>query len=288
MIGDLEMNQAKKSKKEMTDEEIGVVLPMKRLVLHMVVVLIIGLVPDYFMVLFYIWLVSITPASILFAIAWLVAAPLLFWLLYFIYWGSTVLLTSVFLSYYDMRSSAEQGIVLKRQFKDKAHKDYKKLHYYHMRGAIVKYSLWITQKCPIPSLLKRVLNFYGHNSIERSVIYENLYPGLEFTEIKDNAVVEVGSCLSTHVVESLYGNLVIGKIVLGKNSIIGSNTVIGPGITLADDCQVGDNCMAFQNWPLEGALNFFNGSPAKCSNIDAMFADGSLKDHYFETTQKSS
>ena len=275
----------------MTDEEIGVVLPMKRLVLHMVVILITGLVPDCFIVVFYLWLVSITPTSTIFAIAWLIAAPLLFWLLYFIYWGITVILTHVFLVYYDFRSPAEQGIVLKRQFKDKTHKDYKKLHYYHMRGAIVKYSLWITQKCPVPNLLKHVLNFYGHNKIESSAIYENVYPGLEFTEIKDNAVVEVGSCLSTHVVESLYGNLTIGKIVLEENSVIGLNTVIGPGVTLIKDCQVGDNCMAFQNWPLvpqePGCGAFFNGSPAKCSNLDMMFADGMLKEQYLKTLQKS-
>ena len=285
------MSPAKRSKKEMTNEEVGVVLPMKRLVLHMVTILIIGLVPDYFIVVFYLWLVSITPDLLLFKVAWFIAAPLLFWALYFVYWGFTVIMTHVFLAYYDRRSPAEVDIVIKRQFKDKALPDYKKLHYYHMRGAVVKYSLWITAKCPIPSLLKRVLNYYGHNSIASNVIYENLYPGLEFTEIKDNAIMENGSTLSTHVVESLYGNLVIGKVVLGENSVVGINTVIGPGITLADNCQVGDNCMTFQNWPLvpsePGCGAFFNGSPAKCSDLDKMFADGTIKDRYMEATHKS-
>ena len=264
---------------------------MKRLVLHMVVILIIGLVPDYFMILFYGWLVSITPASLVFTIAWFITAPLLFWALYFVYWGSTVIMTHVFLAYYDTRSPAEADIVIKRQFKDKTLLDYKKLHYYHMRGAIVKYSLWITAKCPVPSLLKRVLNYYGHNKIDSpTVIYENLYPGLEFTEIKHNAVLEVGSTLSTHVVESLYGNLVIGKIVLEPNSIVGVNTVVGPGIIVPENCAVGDNCMTFKNWPLEHqepGCGFFNGSPAKCASLEMMFADGPLKEQYKNATQVS-
>jgi hypothetical protein len=48
--------------------------------------------------------------------------------------------------------------------------------------------------------------------------------------------------------------------------------------------------MTFKNWQLEPSQpacgGFFNGSPAKCSSMDMMFADGALKDQYLEATRQ--
>nr|MDO8114926.1 hypothetical protein [Candidatus Sigynarchaeota archaeon] len=283
------MARTKKKKSEMTDEEVGVVLPFNRLVSAMITIIVTGLVPDFFLVIVFFWLLTLTPPSFLFLITWVFAAPLLFWLVYFLYLGTTILVTHGFLAYYDTQSKA-QPEVLKRQFKDTNHPDYKKLHYYHMRGAIIKYSLWITQKCPFPSLVTRVLNFYGHNTIGKHVLYDNIYPGLEFTDIKDDAIMEVGSSLSTHVVESLYGNLIIAKVLVDTRGVVGINSIVGPGIIVEKDFQVGDNAMTFQNWPLKRGDDgrvFFNGSPAKLANFENMFADGPLKQQYLETVRKS-
>ncbi|MEX2682908.1 MAG: hypothetical protein Q6373_015065 [Candidatus Sigynarchaeota archaeon] len=269
--------------KSPTDEQVGVKLPFIDLVSAMLVIILTGLVVDTILVWGIIVLIQMTPPSPLFLLAWIVAAPVIFWALYFVYLGCTVLVTHGYLRYYDKKSPAITK-VLKRQFKDKNHPDYKMLHYYHMRGAIIKYSLWISQKSPFPGLMIRLLRYYGHNEIGKRVIYENCFPALEFAHIRDDVVLEAGSSLSTHVVESLYGRLVIEKIWIKERAVVGINSIVGPGVVIDRDSQLGDNNMAYQNWPLvkqpEMNSSFFNGSPAKQCAADTMFAEGELKRQY--------
>jgi acetyltransferase-like isoleucine patch superfamily enzyme len=283
------MKRNKKSAAQLTNEDVGVTLPFSQLVSAMLLIMTTGLVIVVILSWGVIVLIEITPASLFLLVVWIIAAPLVFWALYFIYLGVTVLVTHAFLQHYEKKSPAMPR-VLKRQFKDKNHPDYILLHYYHLRGAIVKYSLWITQKCPFPSLLARVLHYYGHNEIGKRVMYENCFPGLEFTRIGDNVVMEVGTALSTHVVESLYGNLVIARVSVDADAVVGINSVVGPGITVAAGFQMGDNNMAYRNWPLVkqpgNDSTFFNGSPSKQCGADAMFADGDLKQQYLAAREQ--
>jgi acetyltransferase-like isoleucine patch superfamily enzyme len=286
----MSQEKAKAAPGELTDEQVGVKLPFSDLVSAMLAIMCTGLVVDVFLAWGIFLFIDMTPASALFLLIWIIGAPVLFWILYFVYFGFTVLVTTGFLRYYDKKSPPTTK-VLKRQFKDKNHPDYKLLHYYHMRGAIIKYSLWFAQKSPFPGLLQRVLRLYGHNEIGNRVMYDNCFPGLEFTAIADDVVMEPGTSLSTHVVESLYGNLVIANVTLGEGAVVGINSIVGPGITVAPGFQMGDNNMAYQNWPLvKQAGNdstFFNGSPAKQSASDAMFADGELKQRYLAALKKT-
>jgi hypothetical protein len=268
-----------------TDEQVGVKLPFTDLVSAMLAIICTGLVVDVFLAWGITILVNLTPSSVLYLLAWILAAPIIFWILYFVYFGLSVLVTHGFLAYYDKKSPPTTK-VLKRQFKDKNHPDYKHLHYYHMRGAIIKYSLWLAQKSSFPGLLQRVLIFYGHNEIGKRVMYENCFPGLEFSVIGDDVVLEAGTSLSTHVVESLYGNLVIEKVSVMAGAVVGINSIVGPGIVVSPGFQMGDNNMAYQNWPLVKKAGvdstFFNGSPSKQCASDSMFADGELKRLYLE------
>ncbi|NMC03852.1 MAG: hypothetical protein GYA24_01510 [Candidatus Lokiarchaeota archaeon] len=278
-----ERERSKPAPGELTNEQFGVKLPFLDLVSAMLAIICTGLFMDVFLAWGIVILVDSLPASSWTLLFWIVFSPALFWILYFIYIGFTVLVTRGFLAYYDKKSPPTRK-VLKRQFKDKTHPDYKQLHYYHMRGAIIKYSLWITQKSPFPGLMTRLLRHYGHNEIGNRVMYENCFPGLEFTTIGDDVAMNPGSSLSTHVVESLYGNLVIEQITLGAGSVVGMNSIIGPGIVVPPRFQVGDNNMTYQNWPIVqqpgNASTFFNGSPSKQCAVDTMFADGDLKRQY--------
>nr|MDO8085288.1 hypothetical protein [Candidatus Sigynarchaeum springense] len=266
-----------------TDEQFGVKLPFIDLVSAMLAIMVTGLVIDTPIAWGIILLVQLTPPSPAFLLAWLLAAPVLFWALYFVYLGFTVLTTHIYLKYNDKKSPAATK-VLKRQFKDKNHPDYKMLYYYHMRGAIIKYSLWLAQKSPFPGLLQGILRHYGHSEIGKSVMYENCFPALEFANIRDDVILEAGTSLSTHVVESLYGKLVIEKIWIKERAVVGLNSIVGPGTVIDRDSQLGDNNMAYQNWPLvkqDGVKSsFFNGSPARQCAADTMFADGELKQQY--------
>ncbi|MBN2150443.1 MAG: hypothetical protein JW839_03250 [Candidatus Lokiarchaeota archaeon] len=266
-----------------TDAQVGVKLPFIDLVSAMLAIMVTGLVVDTLLAWGVVALVQLTPTSVAFLLAWIAAAPAVFWALYFVYLAFTVLVTGAYLRYYDKKSPATTK-VLKRQFKDKNHPDYKLLQYYHMRGAIIKYSLWFAQKSPFPSLLIRILRYYGHNEIGERVMYENCFPALEFATIRDDVMIEAGTSLSTHVVESLYGRLVIERITIKERAVVGINSIVGPGVVIDRDSQLGDNNMAYQNWPLvkQGDMDstFFNGSPARQCASDTMFADGDLKRRY--------
>lgn len=266
-----------------TDEETGVKLPFMRLTSTMIVVIITGVVPVAILSFVYVSLLGVLPAGHVTRVFVLLVTPLVAWGLYYLYIACTAAITKVFLRYYDARSPGEPG-VLQRQFKDTTHPDYVKLHYYHMRGAVVKYSLWITQKCPFPSLVNRLLRYYGHNTIGKGVIYENCFPGLEMTVVGDGVVIEAGASLSTHVVESLYGNLVLDQVTIGDNAVVGVSSIVGPGIVVPPGHLIGDNCMTFKNWPLtpvdDPATTFYNGSPARKASFLDMFADGELRRSY--------
>ncbi len=266
-----------------TDEQVGVKLPFIDLISAMLAIIVTGLVVDSFLACGVLYLIQLTPSSPVFLLAWIVAAPVIFWALYFAYFGCTVLVTHGYLRYYDKKSPAVTK-VLKRQFKDKNHPDYKMLHYYHMRGAIIKYSLWFAQKSPFPGLLIRTLRHYGHTEIGKRVVYENCFPALEFATIRDDVILEAGTSLSTHVVESLYGRLVIERVMIKERAVVGLNSIVGPGVVIDRDSQVGDNNMAYLNWPLvkQDGVNstFYNGSPARQCAADTMFADGELKRQY--------
>ncbi len=268
---------------DLPDEEPRVKLPLRRIATMIVTIIIAGIVPDQFIVLGVIWLVSVTPSTWIALVAWIVVAPLIFWLLYFVYIGVTIAVTRAFLAYLDRRSKPSSAI-LKRQFKDASHPDYRTMHYYHVRGAIVKYAVWIVLKCPTPSLIVHMSTFLGQNTRGRRMLHDNSYPGLELTDIKDDVLLEVGSAVSSHVVESLYGNLVRLRVDVGKDVVLGVNSVIGPGAVVADGYHIGDNSIVYQKWPLvkqEGIEgNFFNGMPARHCDEWSMFADGPIKEQY--------
>ncbi len=268
---------------EIPDEEVGVRLPLRRTAFMIVTIIVAGLVPDHLIALGVLWLVSVTPPTWVALAAWIVLAPLVFWLLYLVYIGVTVAVTRTFLAYLDRRSRPSSAI-LKRQFKDENHPDYRTVHFYHLRGAIVKYAVWIVLKCPFPSMIVHVSSFLGQNSRGKRILHDNSYPGLELTTIKDDVLLEAGSAVSSHVVESLYGNLVRQKVEVGKGVVLGVNAVIGPGSVVPDGYHIGDNSIVYPKWPLvkqEGIEgNFFNGMPARHCDELSMFADGTLKEKY--------
>nr|MDO8116878.1 hypothetical protein [Candidatus Sigynarchaeota archaeon] len=132
------MDASETESKSSHDEEVGVKLPLRRAAVSMITIIVAGIVLECLIVLGLFQLAPKTPQTWTGFVAWVVLAPLVFWLLYFVYLYVTVLVTRAFLAYFDLRSKPSSAI-LKRQFKDKNHPDYRTMHYYHLRGAIVKY-----------------------------------------------------------------------------------------------------------------------------------------------------
>ncbi|MFX0100591.1 MAG: hypothetical protein ACFFCS_13535 [Candidatus Hodarchaeota archaeon] len=280
-----EGNIEKSSTQLNEDEQVGVKLPFMILIPSMLAVIVTGTIPVTLILWYFLQIMPVFLQSWLSLVLGFLLLPLLFWILYFTYLLVTVLVTKLFLSYYDYKSPPLEEDI-RRQFKDTTHPDFKKLHYYHMRGAVIKYSLWVSQKCPFSSFVKRILVFFGFNQIGSGVIYDNCFVGLEFTEIEDNVIIEAGTALSTHVVLSLYGKLQTGKITMKKGAVTGIHNIIGPYSVYQEEFHTGDNAMIYVNWQLEtkeGNPNkFFNGRPALLKDFESFFADKGLLEAHRE------
>ena len=282
----LSERKRKRKERKKKEKEHGVKLPFLQLFFSMFTVMIAGLLPCSILVWLFIIVLSATGGfGTLYSVIWIAITPAIIWGLYFLYLLITILVTKIFMIYYDFRSPPQQG-KFNRQFLDKSIPDYKVLHYYHLRGAIVKYSIWITQKSPFPSIMHWAFNFYDHNKIGKNIIYENCFPGYELTDIGDGSVLSPGSCLSSHVVESIYGTLHVEQITLGKNAKVGYNSIVGPGIDIGQEYIMGDNCMTYAPWPFtrneEYKGNYFVGLPAKHRDVDELFADEEMKKQYLD------
>ncbi|MFX0099277.1 MAG: hypothetical protein ACFFCS_06810 [Candidatus Hodarchaeota archaeon] len=262
------------------DEIIGVRLPVIKIGISSLIVILSGMFPGMLVVYFCAMLFSLIPAGIISSIVFILFLPVLFWIVYFVYVLTAVLVTKLFLLYYHARSEPILK-TLNRQFKDRSHPDYKRVHYYHMRGAIIKYTVWVTQKVPFPVLNQWVMKFYGTNKIGKRVLYEVCGVGMEFCNIGDDVVIEVGTALSSHVVDALYGNIILATVDIGNGASIGINSPIGPGTVLKENYHVGDNCMTFIKWPIqqkEGQSGrFFNGCPVQHCEFEEFIADDELK-----------
>ena len=57
-----------------------------------------------------------------------------------------------------------------------------------------------------------VLRDMADNKIDKDVIYGDAYVSLEFTDLQQGAVIMDGSTLSSHVNDSIFGNLTIEEV----------------------------------------------------------------------------
>ncbi len=139
------------------------------------------------------------------------------------------------------------------------------LNYYHKRGFIIKYPMWLTSKSPFPWLVNRTLRRIGHNKIDSNVIYCDAYVGLEFTDIGENTFIYPTSVLSSHEVNSIFGNLNILEIKLGKNNSLFPGTVVGPGAVTDDNNVFLPGSMLPKGWNGVKCKYTYRGAPAKPS-----------------------
>ena len=191
-----------------------------------------------------------------------VLLPGFLFLLYYIYLISLIEIAAIFTRRWNKQSPPTQGI-FQRNFKDKKSELGRIINYYHKRGYIIKFPMWLTSKSPFPWLINRTLRRIGHNKIGNNVIYCDAYIGLEFTEIGDNTFIYPTSVLSTHEVNSIFGKLSILNIKLGKNNVLYPGTVVGPGALTEDNNVFYPATILPKNWRgVAGKLNY-QGSPGR-------------------------
>lgn len=167
----------------------------------------------------------------------------------------------LFDAYWNRKSPPVEGL-FQRTFGEKDVAD-PRIKYYHYRGFIIKNPLWYASKSPFPWLINTVLVKVGHNQIDKNVVYMDACPSLEFGTVNKDAVIMMGVLYSSHVIDSLYGNLTIKRVTIGENSILYPNSVFAPGTTIQDNCNMLPFSMTPKDYRTEDNSKYYNGTPAK-------------------------
>jgi len=188
--------------------------------------------------------------------------PVFFLFLYYIY---IILLTEVAAAWtrrWNKKEPPQQGI-FERVLEDVKSDTGRMIKFYHKRGFIIKFPMWLSSKSPFPWLLNRVLRRIGHNKIGKNVIYCDGYAGLEFTDLDDNVFIYPTSVLSSHAVNSIFGKISMLEIKLGENTTIYPGSVAGPGVLTANNNVFFPNTTLIKNWRGVQGKMYYQGSPGR-------------------------
>ncbi|GAG83828.1 unnamed protein product, partial [marine sediment metagenome] len=163
---------------------------------------------------------------------------------------------------WNRKSPPQQG-VFARVLGDINSPEGKLIKYYHKRGFIIKYPMWLTSKSPFPWLVNRTLRRISHNKIGQNVIYCDGYVGLEFTDLGDNVFIYPSSGLSSHAVNTIFGKISMLEIKLGRNTTIYPGDVIGPNVITEDNNVIYPNTVLHKNWRGKPGKDYYQGSPGR-------------------------
>ena len=116
----------------------------------------------------------------------------------------------------------------RRTFNEKNVED-TRLYFYHIRGFTYKWPVFTAKKTFLPWMVNYALREIGENQISKDTIYADTYVGLEFTNLKPTAALLYASSISSHVVDSIFGNLTIKSISIEDYGILQPHAIAGPG-----------------------------------------------------------
>lgn len=170
-------------------------------------------------------------------------------------------LSALFDKKWNKKSPPVEGL-FQRVFGEKDVVDMR-IKYYHYRGFVIKWPLWVAAKSPFPWLQNWVLRYVGHNKIDKTATYVDAFPSLEFSELGKNVVFLPGAMASSHVVDSLFGNLTIEKLRVGENSTLHSNSILAPGSKIHEQNSLMPFTFAIKRWESISNVKYYNLSPAK-------------------------
>jgi hypothetical protein len=187
--------------------------------------------------------------------------------LYYLYMLLLIEFTALWVRRWNKKSTPMQG-VFRRVLDDINSEEGKMMKYYHKRGFIIKFPMWITSKSPFPWLLNRVLKRIGHNKIGKNVIYCDGYAGLEFTDLGDNVFIYPTSALSSHAVNTIFGKISMMEIKLGKNTTFYPGIIAGPNAITIENNVIFPNTVLHKNWRGKPNQFYYQGSPGRPIEID--------------------
>lgn len=182
--------------------------------------------------------------------------------LYYIYLMLLIEFTAFWTRIWNKKSPLEQG-VFKRVMGNVSSPEGKMMKYYHKRGFIIKFPMWLTSKSPFPWLVNRTLRRISHNKIGKNVIYCDGYAGLEFTDLGDNVFIYPSSGISSHAVNSIFGKITMMEAKLGKNTTLYPGIIVGPNAVTVDNSVIYPNTILHKNWRGKPGRLYYQGSPGR-------------------------
>ncbi len=201
-------------------------------------------------------LLSIPPIIHLFIL------PIVFLALYYLYLIILIEFAAFWARSWNKKSPPTQG-VFRRVLDDVNSEEGKMMKYYHKRGFIIKFPMWLTSKSPFPWLINRTLRRISHNKIGKNVIYSDAYVGLEFTDIGDNSFIYPTSGLSSHAVNSIFGKITMLEIKIGKNNTLYPGIIMGCGALSTDNNVIYPNTVLHKSWRGKPGEFYYQGSPGR-------------------------
>ncbi|MFW9969936.1 MAG: hypothetical protein ACFFDF_07020 [Candidatus Odinarchaeota archaeon] len=197
----------------------------------------------------------------------LIALPLVFFILYYVYLIVLIEFTALWVRKWNKKSPPRQG-VFRRVLDDLNSEEGQLMKYYHKRGFIIKFPMWLTSKSPFPWLINRTLRKIGHNKIGKNVIYNDAYAGLEFTEIGDNTFFYPTTGLSSHAVNTIFGKITMLEIKISDNNTFYPGTIMGCGALTTKDNVIYPNTVLHKNWRGKPGKFYYQGSPGRPIEIN--------------------
>ncbi len=183
-------------------------------------------------------------------------------MLYYVYLILLVEFTAFWASRWHKKSPPKQG-VFQRVLDDLNSEEGKMMKFYHRRGFIIKFPMWLTSKSMFPWLVNRALRRISHNKIAHNVIYCDAYVGLEFTDLGENTFFYPTSALSSHAVNTIFGKITMLEIKLGDNTTLYPGAIAGPNAVTNANNVIFPNTVLHKNWRGKPDKFFYQGSPGR-------------------------
>ncbi|MHA2429785.1 MAG: hypothetical protein ACXACC_02010 [Promethearchaeota archaeon] len=188
--------------------------------------------------------------------------PVVLFLLYYIYLILLVEFAALWVRRWNKKSPPQQG-VFARVLDELDSPEGKMMKYYHKRGFIIKFPMWLTSKSPFPWLVNRTLKRIGHNKMGKNVIYCDGYVGLEFTDIEDNVFFYPTAGISSHAVNTIFGKITMIEVKIGRNTTFYPGDITGPNALTTEDNVIFPNTVLHKNWRGKPGKFYYQGSPGR-------------------------
>jgi len=259
------MAEKRENEKEEEQKEQTIELPVLTYFGLNMLSFVIPLYPCLFLFLLFLFIVNTLSIDLILIFLFI---PPLFLMLLYIYIILLIEFNALFVRRWNKKSPPKEGI-FPRIFLEKETSETRLIKYYHLRGFVIKFPVWISAKSPFPWLINRALRRIGHNKIGKNVVMEDVFVGLEFTKIQDNVFMYPSAAISSHSVNSIFGKLNMFEIEINENSVIYPGNITGPGATIDKNFVILPNTVIHKHWKGKPREYFFyQGSPGKPVKFD--------------------